>query len=68
MNSVSVTETVPAQVTEVPEAVDFDGVEDYLSRSEDLVGNSDGKTFTFSSWVYIDEEASNTPAIYKSFS
>ena len=35
-----------------PEGVDFDGVSDYLSRSSDLVGNVDSKTFTFSAWVY----------------
>lgn len=35
-----------------PEGVDFDGVNDYLSRSTDLVGNVDSKTFTFSCWVY----------------
>lgn len=34
------------------EGVDFDGVSDYLSRSTDLVGNVDSKTFTFSAWVY----------------
>jgi hypothetical protein len=33
--------------------VSFDGATDYLSRSSDLVGNADGKTFTFSCWVYI---------------
>lgn len=35
-----------------PEAVSFDGVSDQLSRSSDLTGNADGKTFTFSAWVY----------------
>lgn len=35
------------------EGVDFDGVNDYLSRSTDLVGNADGKTFTFMTWMYI---------------
>jgi hypothetical protein len=35
-----------------PIGVDFDGTNDYLSRSSDLVGNADGKTFTFSAWVY----------------
>ena len=35
------------------EGVDFDGVSDYLSRSSDLVGNVDSKTFTFSCWVYL---------------
>tara|TARA_R110000796_G_scaffold95459_3_gene200725 strand:+ start:15524 stop:17332 length:1809 start_codon:yes stop_codon:yes gene_type:complete len=34
------------------EAIDFDGTNDYLSRSTDLVGNTDSKTFTFSAWVY----------------
>jgi len=33
------------------EAVDFDGTNDYLSRSSDLTGNTSGKTFTFSGWV-----------------
>jgi hypothetical protein len=33
-------------------STEFDGVSDYLSRSSDLVGNSDGKTFTFSAWLY----------------
>jgi hypothetical protein len=35
-----------------PVGVDFDGTNDYLSRSSDLVGNTDSKTFTFSCWVY----------------
>lgn len=35
----------------VADAIDFDGATDYLSRSSDLVGNADGKTFTFSAWV-----------------
>jgi hypothetical protein len=38
-----------------PEAVSFDGTNDYLSRSSDLTGNSDGKTFTFSAWVYFTD-------------
>jgi hypothetical protein len=33
---------------DLPVGVDFDGTNDYLSRSSDLVGNADGKTFTFS--------------------
>lgn len=37
----------------VADAIDFDGTNDYLSRSSDLVGNADGKTFTFSAWVYF---------------
>lgn len=36
----------------VADAIDFDGTNDYLSRSSDLVGNTDGKTFTFSAWVW----------------
>ena len=36
----------------VADAIDFDGANDYLSRASDLVGNIDGKTFTFSCWVY----------------
>lgn len=39
------------QVVE-PAAIDFDGTNDYLSRSTNLVGNVDGKTFTLSAWVY----------------
>ena len=39
---------------EVAEAIDFDGTNDYLSRSSDLTGNADGKTFTFSFWVWSD--------------
>jgi len=35
-----------------PEAVSFDGTNDYLGRSSDLTGNADGKTFTFSAWIY----------------
>ena len=33
-------------------AIDFDGTSDYLSRSSDMTGNADSKTFTFSCWVY----------------
>ena len=39
-----------------PEAVSFDGVTDYLSRS-DMTGNTDSKTFTFSCWFYKAEAA-----------
>lgn len=35
-----------------PVGIDFDGTNDYLSRSSDLTGNADGKTFTFSAWVW----------------
>jgi hypothetical protein len=34
------------------DGVDYDGSADYLSRATDLTGNSDGKTFTFSAWLY----------------
>tara|TARA_R110000782_G_scaffold124875_1_gene216444 strand:- start:172 stop:2286 length:2115 start_codon:yes stop_codon:yes gene_type:complete len=33
-------------------AIDFDGTNDYLSRSSDMTGNADGKTFTISAWGY----------------
>ena len=42
----------------VADAIDFDGTTDYLSRNADLVGNTDGKTFTFSVWVWADANAS----------
>lgn len=45
------TTQVPA--VSVAEAVDFDGTNDYLTRASDFDGNADGKTFTFSAWVYI---------------
>jgi hypothetical protein len=35
------------------EAVDFDGTNDYLSRASDFTGNADGKTFTFSTFLYV---------------
>ena len=38
---------------EAAEGVSFDGTNDYLSRTSDLTGNADGKTFTFSCWVYF---------------
>jgi len=43
------------------EAIDFDGTNDYLSKSSDLTGNADGKVFTFSCWIYTYRDAS-TPA------
>jgi len=39
-----------------PEAVSFDGTNDYLSRSSDLSGNTDSKTFTFSTWAYFTDD------------
>lgn len=41
-----------ALLPDIAEAVDFDGANDYLSRASDLTGNADGKTFTFSCWVW----------------
>jgi hypothetical protein len=35
-----------------PIGIDFDGTNDYGSLGVDLTGNADGKTFTFSCWVY----------------
>ena len=49
----------------VADAIDFDGTNDYLSRSSDLVGNANGKTFTFSAWVWINNDAVIS-AIYSS--
>ena len=34
-------------------SVALNGTTDYLSKSSDLTGAADGKTFTFSAWVYI---------------
>ena len=48
----------------VADAIDFDGATDYLSRSSDLIGNADGKTFTFSAWVWAG--ATSGSAIYSS--
>ena len=38
-------------------SVEFDGTSDYLSRSSDLTGNTDGKTLTFSGWFYTGNTA-----------
>lgn len=46
----------------VPESVDFDGANDYVSWASDLTGNADGKTFTFSAFVYYD--GTNAPRLY----
>ena len=46
------------------QAIDFDGTNDYLSRSTDLVGNADSKTFTFSAWVYL-KDAPSVEYIYE---
>lgn len=36
-------------------AIDLDGTNDYLSRASDFTGNADGKTFTFSAWVWVND-------------
>jgi hypothetical protein len=41
---------------ELAAAIDFDGTSDNLSRSSDLTGNADGKTFTFSVWVWHGDQ------------
>ena len=48
----AVSESLKGSV-ELPLAVSFDGTNDFLSRSTDLINNQDSKTFTFSVWVYI---------------
>jgi hypothetical protein len=40
-----------------PIGIDLDGTNDYGSLGVDLTGNADGKTFTFSCWVYADPGA-----------
>lgn len=47
--------STPATVD--PQGVDLDGVLDYFSRSTDLTGNTDSKTFTFSCNIYPSQTA-----------
>jgi hypothetical protein len=47
-------------------SVEFDGVGDYLSRSTDMTGNADGKTFTISAWV--NTKNARAPFYYNSSS
>jgi hypothetical protein len=55
----NLTGTTPAAASgDTPEGVSFDGSNDYLSRSSDLTGNADSKTFTFSAWVYPEHDGS----------
>ena len=49
----------PVAVGGGAEAVSFDRTNDYLSRSSDLTGNADSKTFTFSCWFYKSTAAIN---------
>mgnify|MGYP000707535343 CR=1 FL=1 len=52
--------TNPVSGEVLPEAVSFDGATDYLLRTSDMTNNADGKTFTFSCWVYWTDESSST--------
>lgn len=45
-------------------AVDFDGTNDFLNRATDLIGNADGKAFTFSAWFYGIPKPGETHTIY----
>ena len=56
--------TTPVSGVILPEAVSFDGTNDYLSRSSDMTNNADGKTFTFSCWVYIPSGYAGTIGVY----
>jgi hypothetical protein len=47
-------------VTGGADGIDFDGTNDYLSRASDFTGNADGKTFTFSAWVWINVSSSGS--------
>ena len=40
-------------------AIDLDGTNDYFSRASDFAGNADGKTFTFSAWVWWSKTSSS---------
>lgn len=42
----------PVAAGELAGALDFDGTNDYLSRSSDLVGNADTRYLTLSFWCY----------------
>lgn len=57
-----------SEVKQVAEAIDFDGTNDYLSRASDLTGNADGKTFTFSAWVWKNETGRSDPVYVSNFS
>ena len=57
----------PVAGGELAGALDFDGTNDYLSRSSDLVGNADGKTFTFSAWVWDNGDQASNDHIYTSY-
>jgi hypothetical protein len=45
-------------VAPLAEAIDFDGTNDFLRRTSDLIGNTNGKIVTISFWVWIPTGAS----------
>ena len=45
-------------------STEFDGSTDWLSKSSDLTGNSDGKTFTCSFWVYVPTDLQYNKYVY----
>lgn len=48
------------------EAIDYDGTNDYLSRSSALSGSSASKTFTFSCWMWLGPQTASTyPRMFK---
>ena len=58
--------TTPVSGEVLPEAVSFDGTNDYLKRTSDMTGNADGKTWTFSAWVYNTGVSQNIYSTYQS--
>ena len=58
--------TTPVSGEVLPEAVSFDGTTDYLKRTSDMTGNADGKTWTFSAWVYNTGASQNIYSTYQS--
>ena len=58
--------TTPVSGEVLPEAVSFDGTTDYLKRTSDMTGNADGKTWTFSAWVYNTGVSQNIYSTYQS--
>lgn len=49
-----------------PNAVDFDGANDYMTRGADLTGNADSKVGTVSFWYKENEDDSAVNIIYSS--
>ena len=48
------------------EAIDYDGTNDYLSKTGSLTGSSASKTFTFSCWMWLGPQISSTyPRLFK---